>query len=334
MSIREDPKNSQVLYAGTQRGVWISFDRGNRWHSLRLNMPASAIYDLEIQPDRNDLVVGSHGRGVWILDDLSPLQQLTAVQAQTAALFNPRPAFRMFAVSPITTSLYGPEIAVPDNIFVGQNAPTGAIISYYLSQAQQSLPTLDVSDAGGRVVRHLKATQASNRTGINRITWNLTEDGPALWNNSIDKNIEPVDGAEVLPGNYTVTLHAGAQTLNTTLVVKQDPRDPATLAQYQQRYDLLHQLFAELSSIDTMLNAIDKHNPPSAAFEAFKYQLTSAPAFDEDNISRAPQIRDRILDLLGQFSTSFAAPTQPQLDEAAVIRQQYETLSARYKTLH
>jgi hypothetical protein len=184
------------------------------------------------------------------------------------------------------------------------------------------------------VVRHLKATQASNHAGINRITWNLTEDGPALWNNSIDKNIEPVDGAEVLPGNYTVTLHAGAQTLNAPLVVKQDPRDPATLAQYQQRYDLLHQLFAELSSIDTMLNAIDKQKPPSAALEAFKYQLTSAPAFDEDNISRAPQIRDRILDLLGQFSTSFAAPTQPQLEEAAAIKRQYETLSARYKTLH
>jgi len=107
-TIREDPRDADVLYTGTQRGVWVSFDRGVHWNDLRLNMPASAVYDLEIQPDRNDLIVGTHGRGVWILDDLTPLQQLAAARGRPAVIFPPRPAYRMFAAAPINNSIYAP----------------------------------------------------------------------------------------------------------------------------------------------------------------------------------------------------------------------------------
>lgn len=332
-SIREDPKNPQLLYAGTRRGVWVSFDRGAHWNDMRLNMPASAVYDLEIQPDQNDLVVGTHGRGVWILDDLTPLQQLTAAQNRALTLFAPRPAYRMFAVSPINTSIFNPETPLPDNIFVGENAPDGAIISYNLGQAAHTTPSIDITDAGGRVVRHLKGKPVSNRRGINRVVWNLTEDGPAPWNASINRSIEPKDGAEALPGTYTITLHADGRDQHAELILKQDPRDPSSLAQYQQRHDILAQLVSQLGGVDAMLNAIDAQRPRPQPLAELKAQLTNAAAFDEDNISRPPGLRERLLDMISQFSTSFQAPTASQLDEAATLKQQYDTLSARFKNV-
>ena len=332
-SIRQDPKNPQVLYAGTRRGVWVSFDGGLRWNDLRLNMPASAVYDLEIQPDQNDLVVGTHGRGVWILDDLSPLQHLSDVRQAPLSLFPSRAAYRMFAASPVNTSLYNPQTPVADNIFVGENAPSGAIIDYYLKKPAHQAPSIQIADASGRVVRHLSGSHVTNRAGINRVVWNLAEDGPVLWKSSINKSIEPHDGAEALPGAYVVTLRADGQDVHAALIVKQDPRDPSSFAQYQQRHDILAQLTSELSGVDSMLNAIDAQHPLPASFAALKRQLTNAPAFDEDNISRLPGLRERLLDLLSQFSTSFQAPTASQLEEAAALKLQYDELSGAFKKL-
>jgi photosystem II stability/assembly factor-like uncharacterized protein len=331
-SIREDAKNPNLLYAGTQRGVWVSLDRGAHWHDLRLNMPASAVYDMEIQPDRNDLVVGTHGRGVWILDDVSPLQQLESVQGQASALLAPRPAYRMFAVSPINTSIYSAVTSVPDNIFVGRNAPTGAIFNYYLRNATQPAPTITILDASDRTVRVLSGSQMSNRAGMNRVYWNLTETGPTPWNASISKQIEPQDGAEVLPGTYTAVLRAAGLESRQTVSVLKDPRDPATQAQYQQRHDTLAELYRELDGIDVMLNAIDAKGSP-AAYASVKAQLTNVPRFDEDNIGRPPGLRERVLDLISQFSTSYQAPSAPQLAEAAALKQQYGAISAAYSRI-
>ena len=332
-SIREDSKNPHMLYAGTNRGVWVSFDRGAHWHDLRLNMPASAIYDLEIQPDQNDLVVGTHGRGVWILDDLSPLQQLTLAQNQQTVLLTPRPAYRMFATPPINTSLYNPQTQVPDNIFFGPNAPDGAIINYYLAQKARANPTIDIQDANGHVVRHLQGKAVPNSEGMNRAVWNLKEDGPVLWNGSVTKDTEPHSGAEVVPGTFTVVLNIDGHTERAPLLVKQDPRDRSSVAQYQQRHDLIASLFGELSGVGTMLNAIDAHTRVGEGVPAIKAQLTSAPRFVGDEITKPPGLRERLLDLLGQFSSSFQSPTSAQLDEAAALKHVYDTVSAEYQRL-
>jgi hypothetical protein len=239
----------------------------------------------------------------------------------------------MFAVSPIQTSIYNPETPIPDNIFWGHNAPDGAIINYYLDQPANPAPSIDVMDASGRVIRHLKGKQLPNQAGINRLSWNLTEDGPVTWNASIHKNIEPKDGAEVLPGTYTVMLHAGGRTVQASVVVKQDPRDPSTLAQYQARHNVLAQLTSELSGVNEMLNGIDAKKPIPVSLAAIKSQLTSAPAFDDDDITRPPGLRERLLDLLFQFSSSFQAPTAPLLQEASALKQQYDNLSAKYRLL-
>ena len=331
-SIREDPRNSDVLYAGTQRGVWISLDRGIHWNDLRLNMPSSAVYDLEIQPDQNDLIVGTHGRGVWILDDLTPLQQLAGARGRPHVLFPPRSAYRMFATPPINNSIYAAGGPVAENLFVGENAPNGAIINYFLEQLSSS-PSIDIVDATGRVVRHLKGKAVTGNAGINRVSWNLTEDGPVPWNASINKDIEPTGGAEVLPGTYTVVVHASGRDERAALVVKQDPRDTSSIAIYQQRHDALAQLTSELSDVDVMLNAIDGMKPVPAAFASVKANLTNAPAFDEDNISRPAGLRERLLDMLSQLSSSYQAPTNSQVAEIQKLRQDYMEIAARYHEL-
>ena len=330
-SIREDAKNPQLLYAGTQRGVWVSFDRGTHWNNLRLNMPATAIYDLEIQPDQNDLVVGTHGRGVWILDDLSPLQQATSARSRQVALLAPRPAYRMFATASINTSIYNPETQIPENLFLGHNAPEGAIINYYLRSKARTTPGIDIEDSNGHIVCHLKGKTVTNKAGMNRVVWNLKEDGPIPWRAAIALGLEPHSGAEVLPGTFAVVLNVDGHSERAELSVKQDPRDPSTAAQYQQRHDILATLTAELSGVNTMLNAIDTQQPVPAALTALKAQLTSQPRFDDDEISRPPGLRERLLDMLGQFSTSFQAPTASQLEEAATLKQQYDALAAEYR---
>ena len=113
-SIRQDPENANLLYAGTRRGVWASWDGGGHWRSLRLNMPASAVYDIEIQPQRNDLLVATHGRGVWVFDDLRPLQQLSSTTSSTVTLFAPRDAYRWWQWSPINSFT---DNTLPSNIF-------------------------------------------------------------------------------------------------------------------------------------------------------------------------------------------------------------------------
>ena len=331
-SIREDPRNPDVLYAGTQRGVWISFDRGAHWNDLRLNMPATAVYDLEVQPDQNDLIVGTHGRGVWIMDDLAPLQQLASARTRGVTLFAPRPAYRMFATPPINNSIYAAGGPVAENLFVGQNAPSGAVLNYYLP-APSTNTNIEVLDASSRAVRHLQGKAVPGRAGINRVTWNLTEDGPVPWNASINKDIEPADGAEVLPGTYTVVLHASGRDERTELIVKQDPRDSSSLATYQQRHDAIAELTNELSGVDVMLNAIDAMKPVPRGYAALKDTLTNNPAFFQDNISRPAGLRERLLDMLGQLGTAYQAPTEAQLTEMQRLKSEYGTAASQYRTL-
>ncbi len=150
-SIREDPRVKGLLYAATETQVWVSFDDGDHWESLRLDMPAISVRDLQVKDDStchcSDLVAATHGRGYWILDDVTPLRQAGAARAATTAyLFKPEPALRVrFGTNDPTP--WPPELPA------GENPPTGAIIDYYLPAAVQGDVTLDIVDASGEVIR-------------------------------------------------------------------------------------------------------------------------------------------------------------------------------------
>ena len=173
-SIREDPRKKGLLYAATDAQVWVSFDDGDHWQSLRLNMPAISVRDLEVSDDSSclcaDLVAGTHGRGFWILDDITPLRQTAAAQAASAAyLFKPAVAVRIrFGTNDPTP--WPPELPA------GQNPPPGAIIDYYLAADGQGAVALDILDSAGKAVRsyssadpHRELDPAVDPVGYNQL---------------------------------------------------------------------------------------------------------------------------------------------------------------------
>jgi hypothetical protein len=161
--VREDLKNRDLLFVGTEFGLYASLNGGKHWEKFMNDYPTVRTDDIQIHPREGDLVVGSHGRSIWIADDITPLQQLTSsVQAQDAYLFDLRP---MVAWTNDATN--APHIGGQKN-FVGQNAPAGAAISYYLKSPASGDVKVTVSDATGRVVATLNGTK---NAGINRVRW-------------------------------------------------------------------------------------------------------------------------------------------------------------------
>ncbi|HTU82697.1 MAG TPA: hypothetical protein VMF61_11240 [Candidatus Acidoferrales bacterium] len=331
-TIREDDKDRNLLYAGSQRGIFVSYDRGASWTSLRLNMPATAIYDLEIQPQADDLVVASHGRGVWILDALTSLRELPQARSSAATLFAPRDAYEMAQYAPVNVFSGG----LPDNEFVGENAPYAAIVDYYLARKPARAPRIEIADASGRVVRHLDGNDVTGVAGVNRVAWDLSEDGPVQWKGTFEENQGPKEGPLVVPGRYTVRLSVDGRSYEQPLTVEADPRDPDR-ARYVARHDFLTGIYAELGTVDTWLNALDdrlkRATPAQAApLRAFQRRLTYGPRNVED--LEAPQgLRERLLDVLARIGGSNQTPTAAQSEEAAAIKALYDQLAAQYAAL-
>jgi photosystem II stability/assembly factor-like uncharacterized protein len=327
--IREDAKTPNLLFGATQRGIYVTMDRGRHWRSMRMNMPASAIYDLQIQSANDDLVAASHGRGVWILDDLRPLEAIAAAQPEQPALFAPRNAVRMWRWAPINTFTNG---SLPDNTYTGENAAYGALLSYYLVRPAAHPPSIQIVDAQGRIVRHLSGDAVPNESGIDRTSWDLNEDGPIKWKGTYKINQGPDEGPEAAPGAYVVRLAVDGHTYDQTVTVVGDPRDEQSAQAYTERHDYLARINDEIGTIDAWLNATGaRSNQPTrlgrTALSRFQRQLTYNPRTDED-LSAPLGLRERLLDLLSRASSSYAPPNAAQLAEESELHAMYERLSA------
>jgi photosystem II stability/assembly factor-like uncharacterized protein len=270
--VREDPVRRGLLYAGTEQAVYVSLDDGEHWQSLRLNMPATSIRDLVVKDD--DLVVATHGRSFWILDDITPLRQLREpAQASAPTLYEPRPAWRFRWNKNTDTPL-------PPDEPAGENPPDGAIINYWLRQDAASL-TLEVADASGVVRRYSSADapeapvpgrntpdywlrpshRLSTTAGFHRFVWDLRHEPPAVPSftypiAAIFRNTPRVPaGTWVLPGSYSVKLTADGTTVTQKLVVRMDPRVSATTADLRLQYDTSRALDAALRRVSEALQA-------------------------------------------------------------------------------
>ncbi|MBV8434720.1 MAG: hypothetical protein JO029_10630 [Candidatus Eremiobacteraeota bacterium] len=333
--VREDPRNPDVLYAGLEEGAWVSFDRGAHWRSLQLDMPAVSIHDLRVQPDANDLIAGTHGRGLYILDDLAPLQGLAAAQQAAAPFFfAPRTAYTWFVWWSGQYGTHDDECCVPSGVFSGTDAQYGAIFSYYLPRALGSAPWFEILDAGGRRIRRV---EADNAAGVHRTAWDLLETPVVPWNRARDWN-KAWSAPMVVPGAYTVVFHAGAASTSQRLEVNPDPRAHWTQQQYVARHDFLTELDSELSHIDTMLNALDQLRPHAAvagrrAIDAVYSRLTSGVVNSEDNQWRPDRLRERVTILLGVVNLSQGPPLPPHLKEATEIRTEFASVLAAYHAL-
>jgi photosystem II stability/assembly factor-like uncharacterized protein len=259
--IREDPKQKGLLFAGTETTVYVSFDDGDHWQSLRLNLPSTSIRDMVFHTDHNmnDLVICTYGRGFWVLDDMSPLREIAAkaqaIAAAPAYLFKPGDAIRARASANWDQPM---NLELPH----APNPPYGALIYYHLSKKQAGEIKLQIFDSTNKLVRTITSTQPamyprppypdywlmpaseralSTNVGTNRINWDLRYDDPPGYNPDINNQMNSSPGSVTpaphgplaLPGTYTVKLIVDGQTYTQTLVVHNDPRlgeSPATMA--------------------------------------------------------------------------------------------------------
>jgi photosystem II stability/assembly factor-like uncharacterized protein len=217
--LREDPKNPNLLYAGTEMGLYFSWDGGQNWTTAKMkNLPNVAVHDILVHPRENDLILGTHGRSVLILDDATPLQQITpAIQAKDTHLFPVRHALRF------STNMGW---NFDDKPFAGPNPPNGAMLFYHLKDKldAKAEAKVEVFDASGKKVREFK--DISKEKGLNRAVWNLRYDGAKLRTQPDPEQLRFSDGPsgpKVLPGVYTVKLTLGKQTLEEKIEVRLDP---------------------------------------------------------------------------------------------------------------
>ncbi len=228
--VREHPGQPGVLFAGTERGLYVSWNEGRAWTRLRAGLPTVPVDDVQIHPRENDLIVGTHGRGVWVLDDLAPL--LAAAGGSVAgdvALFAPRTA--------IAWRLYDHKGDTGHKVFLGKNPPEGALLSYFLKAkpAEGEKVSLKIADASGTVVRELKEIPAL--AGVNRTNWDLRTEPPVKPSPDTPSFFGPPQGPLVPPGTYTLTLAAGAHTVMGQVQVEEDPRLTLTAGERARWYD-------------------------------------------------------------------------------------------------
>jgi photosystem II stability/assembly factor-like uncharacterized protein len=167
--VREDPKVKTLLYCGTELGVFASWDGGSHWVSIRNNVPAVAVRDIVVHPRDNDLIIATHGRGVYILDSATALQELATAKANDVFLFDVRPATRY--------QMWGRDSNLGQKVYAAQNPPQGAFIDYYLKADLNGPIVITVADKMGKTIRTIRST--ANKAGVNRAIWDLRYDPPA-----------------------------------------------------------------------------------------------------------------------------------------------------------
>jgi photosystem II stability/assembly factor-like uncharacterized protein len=269
-TVREDPVRKGLLFAGTENSVWVSFDDGDHWQSLQLNLPHTSMRDLGIH--ENDLIVATHGRSFWILDDLTPLRQLAESMAKSDAyLFKPEAAYRVRRST-------NPDTPIPPDEPAGQNPPDGAILDYFLAQPVSGAVTLEIVDAHGKVVRRFSSTDKPEVTqaelekqliplywirmpkilsasaGMHRWVWDLHYPSPASLQHQYPISAVPSDtprtpqGPIALPGEYTARLAVNGSTFTTSLTVKIDPRVNTSPGDLEKQFNLEMRLASELTT--------------------------------------------------------------------------------------
>ena len=311
--VRADPVRKGLLFAGTELGPYVSFDDGDHWQGLRLNLPTVSIRDLTIHGD--DLVAATHGRSFWILDDITPLRQATAgVAAAPAHLYKPETAIRIRRSEIKDTPL-------PRETPAGRNPPSGAIIDYVLNRAPAGPITLEIVDAAGKVVRSYASADAtsdsrprspneaavfptfwlrvppplSTQPGMNRFVWDLRYPKPRAL--QFDYDISGVAGDDTpanpegplaLPGTYQARLTVDGQRYTAPLVVKQDPRVPIAPVVLAAQHALQMQLVSALAASADGVQRAGAGTPAGRAIAAINQELASLLT-SLDTADAAPQ---------------------------------------------
>ena len=369
-TVREDPVRKGLLFAGTENSVLISFDDGDHWQSLQLNLPHTSMRDLWIH--ENDLIVATHGRSFWILDDIAPLRELAdSLVAAEAHLFTPAPAYRMQRDTYTDTPL-------PPDEPMAANPPDGAIIDYYLPHSPSAVVTLEILDAHGQLVRKFSnsdkpsVTEAelkkqliplywfrpfrslSSESGMHHWVWDLHYPAPDAQHHEYPISAVPGDtpryplGPTALPGSYTARLTVNGKTVTAPFTVKMDPRVQISAAALEKKFQLevrLSSILSETSKAVTqaasMREPLQKLSENASgslldSIKSFQSKMTAvvgggpAPAADAITLTH---VNGQVGGLYGQVWQADAEPTTAQLEAAAAIEHDAAEIMQRWKAL-
>jgi hypothetical protein len=318
-AVREDHKRKGLLFAGSETAVHVSFDDGEHWQSLRLNMPATSIRDLVIKDD--DIVVGTHGRSFWILDDITPLRQLNSNAASGKfMLYAPQTTYR------VRWNMYT-DTPLPQEEPGGQNPPDGAIINYYLNDVANEV-SLEIKDAKGKVIRRytnrdtLYTIPPNNvpaywirpqqilpaTTGSHRFTWDMRYEPlnvpPSYPIAAIYKNTAPNETSPfVMPGTYTVVLSVnGVRASGQSFTIKMDPRVKTPVVELQKQHDLSLQCYEGRKKCMAMLSSGNQDPSWARLNNAFASLFNTLQETDmaptQQTISAAAELKKQLEDLL------------------------------------
>ena len=336
--VREDTQRKGMLFAGTERAVYVSFDDGDNWQPLRLNMPATSVRDLIIKDD--DIAVATHGRGFWILDNITPLRQLTKKQ-QSSLLFKPQTALRVRWNINTDTPL-------PPDEPAGENPPDGAMIDYFLAEDSPEPVTFEIKDKIGNLVRRYSSTDkppqpdlkklkiprywirpleslSANR-GMHRFLWDMhytpiTGVEPDYPMAAVYRDTPPAPTSPwVMPGDYTIVLTANGKSYTQPLTVKMDPRVKMSAAELQNQFDLSRQLCEVRATLEPIGKTFD-----SLVEQLTKLKEQSLPKNVEDKLN---PLNSKIKELGPPNPRPSAPPSLHALDSAKSLFEQIQGVDA------
>jgi len=325
--IREDPRAGSVLYAGTERGIFVSFDGGVHWTDLRLGLPHLPVFDLQVHPRDNDLIVATHGRGFYVLDDLTPLQHLAQVNPAAPYLFTPMPAVRYNSAS---YHEHG------RGAFVSADKPYGAYFTLYLPSAPKpasakAKPSVQVriEDANGKPVA---AFDARVHAGLNRFTWDLSTQLPPGTPAAQDRRpyyiFYPmtISGGEALPGDYVASIDVLGTHLRAPVAIVLDPHSTATAQDLGAQFDALQALGVTQAGVEAAIARLERVQGRCKAAGAMLDELRNP---EPSGYRRPAQISEQIAYLRYIIAQYDGPPTQAQIDLMSRYAGQAKALEAQ-----
>ena len=360
-AVREDPARKGLLYAGTETGIWVSFDDGSHWQSLQLNLPTTPVHDLILH--NKDLVVATHGRAFWVLDDVSPLRQLSAsIASEEAHLFTPATATRT-RMGHLNRRRYP----------FAENPPDGAFLYYYLKNDPKEPVKLELLDAQGKTVRSFTSEEKKEqkpaeewekdeeaehipaKSGLNLFAWNLRYESPMKIPAAVYDSGEPT-GPLVLPGAYQARLTVAGKAVTAPFEVQMDPRVTTSLDDLRKQLDLMlkmrdrqdemNKTILAIRDLRAQLQALEKRlgsaEPTKAIVSASSDLRKKAGAIEEelinvnskaseDELNFSTKLNSKLGYLQNAVDSADAAPTEAEAAVFANLDPQLETQLTRWR---
>lgn len=348
--VRQDPHNANLLFVGMEHGIFTSLDKGKTWTKLNNNLPPASVRDLRIQPRERDLIVGTHGRGAWILEDIRSLEDFNAVAGKEVHPFPVKTATMWHNYDQIEN--------MGDRIYSARNPVYGAYLNFYLKSDPKDAVTIEITDAAGAKVRSLKDT--TTKAGVNRIIWDLRYDEATRLN-------RPATGGfgggavrlSVAPGNYKAKLKANGTELEMAITVRGDPRIEMSDQDYKAKTETLLSLRDLISQAHQLINNSEntvkqltdlqqkvRTAPAGELDKSVNEQINEAnkklKAFRDDvlrrpppsmNYRQKPRLREEINSLFFTIEGATAKPTTQQINRLGELKTETSEAAAIYEKI-